>query len=270
MNNLFIYLDPYGFKSLKFTYFTKLVSKCLNSIEMLLNFNSIGFLREVCRLMNCHTKLVIKDKLEEDYEIDGSLDINKMKGIANGDYWIDIIERFNQGFINFNEAEEELVRNYTSELNKLFKYIIKIPIKSKIKNVPKYRIIFSTNHEDGLILMSEEMNRIWGNILLTDRRNQEVLFDEYELGYDGLNKPKDEIIDILKRNNWSIDFKKLYLELIIKFGFKFKRQDYIKIIKDMENQSVINIKRTPEYNKRNKLNTSFNYKNNDILITLIH
>lgn len=268
-NNLFIYLDPYGIKSLKFDYFSKLVNKHFNSMEMLLNFNSIGFLREACRLMKFHNELITLDETDEAYEIDDDLNFSKMDIIANGNYWANIIDNFNNRIFSFDEAEEELVRNYTLELQKLFKYVIKIPIKSKVKNIPKYRIIFSTNHPDGIILMAENMNKTWDNILSAERRFQGVLFDEYELYYDESETPSGEIINILKINNNKIGFKELYLELIKKFGFKFIKKDYVKIINDLENQGVLKIIRTPKYNKKNKLNTSFDYKNNNIDIILL-
>ena len=136
-------------------------------------------------------------------------------------------------------------------------------------NIPKYRIIFSTNHPDGIILMAENMNKTWDNILSAERRFQGVLFDEYELYYDESETPSGEIINILKINNNKIGFKELYLELIKKFGFKFIKKDYVKIINDLENQGVLKIIRTPKYNKKNKLNTSFDYKNNNIMIILL-
>lgn len=100
-NNLFIYIDPYGIKSLDFSYFTRIVNKKFNSIEILLNFNSIGFLREACRVLK-YFDLIKMEESEEDYEVDDFLDIRKMNSIANGSYWINILNSFKNKKIDFH------------------------------------------------------------------------------------------------------------------------------------------------------------------------
>ena len=62
-------------------------------------------------------------------------------------------------------AEEKFINRYIEQMKKLFKYLVSIPIKLKTKNIPKYRLIFCTNHEDGLILMANSMDRTWKKIL---------------------------------------------------------------------------------------------------------
>ena len=46
--NVFLYIDPYGIKALKFSIFDDLSKKNFNSIELLINMNSFGFIREAC------------------------------------------------------------------------------------------------------------------------------------------------------------------------------------------------------------------------------
>lgn len=266
-HNLFIYIDPYGIKSLDFSYFSKLVNRNFNSLEMLLNFNSIGFLREACRVQHYYNLIQLEDS-EEDYEIDDFLDINKINSIANGNYWIKIVNDFKKRLINFHEAEEELIENYTVKLKSLFKYLIKIPIKTKVKNIPKYRIIFATNHPDGLLLMSDNMNKIWKNIVEGERMGQEALFDEYELYYNGLENIEEKIKSILNNNNFKIELKALYLELITNYGFQFSIKEYKEKIEELENKGLIGIKRNPKYTKTGKISKSFDYSQNEINIIL--
>ena len=266
-NNLFIYIDPYGFKSLDFSYFTKLVEEKFNSLEILLNFNSIGFLREACRVFNYSFDQLEEDS-DEDYEIEEALDIKKMKTIANGDYWIKIISDFKNGLINFNEAEEKFIENYTAKLKLLFSYIIKIPIKTKFKNIPKYRIIFITNHPDGLILMSDNMSKIWKNIVDSDKEGQESLFNIFELYDKGLESIEDKIKRILKKKNSKVDLETLYLELIDYYEGQFSIKEYKNKIIELENKGLIEIKREPEYTKTGKICKSFDYKQKKIDIIL--
>ena len=49
--NVFLYIDPFGIKSLYFSLFEKFSKKSFNSIEMLINLNSFGFIREACRAL---------------------------------------------------------------------------------------------------------------------------------------------------------------------------------------------------------------------------
>lgn len=264
-NNLFIYIDPYGIKSLDFSYFTKIVDRKFSSLEILLNFNSIGFLREACRVLK-YFDLIKAEEVEEDYEVDDLLDFTKMCSIANGGYWIQIINSFKDKQINFYEAEEKFVNNYIDKLNSLFEYLIKIPIKTKIRNIPKYRIIFATYHPDGLILMADNMNRTWNKIVEKDRKGQKTLF-EYDLySYDVEKNIEEKIIDLLNKYNKNIDLKELHVKLIKYFGFKFSFKDYRSKIKELEKDGLIEIKRRPEFTKTGKLNRSFDYNKNEIII----
>lgn len=57
--NLFCYLDPFGVKHLKFETFKQLEARNFNSIELLINFNSFGFLRYACAAWE--TKIKIRE-----------------------------------------------------------------------------------------------------------------------------------------------------------------------------------------------------------------
>lgn len=158
--------------------------------------------------------------------------------------------------------------NYVSKLNSLFKHLIKIPIKTRIRNIPKYRIIFATNHPDGLILMADNMNRTWEKIVEKDTKGQRTLFD-YDLYLPGLEKDiKEEIINLLCKNNGNINLKELHVKLIKYFGFKFSFKDYKSKIIELEEDGLIKIKRIPESTITGRLNKSFDYDKNKISIVL--
>src|SRR5690606_37262236 len=49
--NVFLYIDPYGIKALDCHLFDKFAEYGFNSIELLINMNSFGFIREACRAL---------------------------------------------------------------------------------------------------------------------------------------------------------------------------------------------------------------------------
>ncbi len=105
--SLFLYIDPYGIKSLDFKQFELIKNKKFFSLEMLLNFNSFGFLREGCRLLNLnYEKLFVDYGSEDEYEIDETNNIANMNNIANGEYWQSIIDDYNSNKIDMYKAEE--------------------------------------------------------------------------------------------------------------------------------------------------------------------
>lgn len=92
--NLFLYIDPYGIKCLDFQQFERIRAKNFFSLEMILNFNSFGFLREGCRLLHLnYESLLNDDQGGEEYELDEANTIERMNDIANGIYWQDIIRK---------------------------------------------------------------------------------------------------------------------------------------------------------------------------------
>lgn len=93
--NIFVCIDSYGIKSLKFSIFEKWKNHKFNSIEILLNFNSFGFIREACNAMKVRFNLSdLDDVLTNAEQFDGSerKSINELSEVAGGDYWKDIIE----------------------------------------------------------------------------------------------------------------------------------------------------------------------------------
>ncbi len=226
--------------------------KKFNTLEMLINFNSFGFLREGCRLLKCENILHGIDDLD-DYEIDYTNNIDKMNHIANGDYWIPIVQSLRDGKTRMFEAEEMFIKEYARQIESLFSYVVNIPIKQKTQNVPKYRLIFGTNNQDGLILMADNMNKTWKQILENQRHGQSVLF-EYDFPdlslFNGFNLEEDIVVN-LKENGGSLLLKDLIVKLIQKYGISFPETHYKNVIKNMP----VKIDRKPEYTRRpaNKL-----------------
>ena len=175
-SSIFLYVDPYGIKSLNLNNFSRVKERDFSSLELLMNFNSTGFLREGCRLLK-NTELPSDEELT-DYESDEGINtIELMDSIAGGAYWQEIVNKYYNKAIDIYEAENAFISEYSGRLGNIFKYTVNIPIKVKTSHLPKYRLIFGSNHEDGLILMADNMNKKWKQMLENQRGGQQVLFD---------------------------------------------------------------------------------------------
>ena len=261
-NNVFLYVDPYGIKSLHLTLFDQIKDKQFFSLEMLMNFNSAGFLREGCRLLKFERPLDSIDDELADYESDEDINtIERMNAVAGGAYWKDILSKYHAGQISFHEAEEMFFSEYSRKVKQLFKYTVNIPVKIKSTHIPKYRLIFASNHEDGLILMADNMNKKWNEIVANQRGGQQVLFD-YEFPDLALLKGFDLHKDILasvSANSSGILLKSLIVELIQKYGITFSVSNYNKEILSMEKDSALIIDRVPALTPTGKRATAMDY-----------
>lgn len=260
-NNLFLYIDPYGIKSLDLSSFTQIKDRGFNSVEMLMNFNSAGFLREGCRLLTYEDSFTDEDLT--DYEIDDDINTKeKMDSIAGGNYWQKILKTYYNNQIDIYAAEEQFFSEYNQRINQLFKYTVNIPIKLKSTHLPKYRLIFGSDHEDGLILMADNMNKKWNEIIENQRGDQPVLF-EYEFPDLALLKGfdlKKDIIGIVGSNTSGIPLRTLIVKLIQKYGITFSESHYKRTIRQMEKDNLLKVDRIPPFTpSSNKPATSMDY-----------
>ncbi len=268
--NLFLYVDPYGIKCLDFQQFERIKARNFSSLEMLLNFNSFGFLREGCRVLNLNYKgLFSDDQSDEEYELDEANTKERMNNIAHGDYWQSIIHDKKNNLIDMLKAEELFINEYMKQIKNLFTYVVNIPIRLKIGNIPKYRLIFGSNHQQGMILMADNMSRIWKESKNVLRGGQRVLF-EYEfpdpsiqLGFD----LKEGILNILKKRNKSLLLQGLLVELFENYGIAFSKKEYEGKIKEMDGNQII-IDREPALTKGGKKATALDYREYKITVRL--
>jgi len=263
--NVFLYLDPYGIKALDCSNFDYFADSGCYSIELLVNMNSFGFLREACHAMCIPSRndnefdKIIGGELEESdpTELDMS-DISKqlLTDIAGGEYWKDIIERYKSGVLDGYEAEKEFAKKYCDRLRKKYKYVLNMPIRFKKGQRPKYRMIHATNHIDGCILMFENITKrqqLLGDIQL---QGQQSLFD-----FDA----EDEIIDLTKvgalfeihMRSYSnlTDMNIIIADFIQEHGIVCDMEGIKKIITNLYHEGVIIIKRTPEFTDNGKPST---------------
>ncbi len=236
--NLFLYLDPYGIKSLDFNYIKRLVGSRFKSLELLMNFNSFGFLREGARLLK-YSPQPFEQYEDIDYEVEGRNNIKHMDSIANGDYWQDFLKEKYERDLSMLDVEERFFQEYSNKFNAVFDHTVNIPIKKKMENLPKYRLIFGTNHPHGLLLMVDRMNKAWKDILDKTRGRQQDIFGEFAFpGIITEDEVKRQILDILaQQKDWML-LDDLLVKLVKKYGISFNTKECVDMLKLWEGKKI--------------------------------
>ena len=165
--NVFLYIDPFGIKYLGNRIIADACKNFKGNVEVLLNLNSFGFIREACRITGTSYRGENIDLEEQEEEAIGkSADAEHiLTAIAGGDYWKRIMEEYRtddaptpQPSLN---AEKAFSSGYRQNLSTAgggsFRYVLDIPIRIKTGGQAKYRMVYATNHPDGCIKMADNM-----------------------------------------------------------------------------------------------------------------
>lgn len=259
--NVFLYIDPYGIKALDCSLFDSFASHGFYSIELLINMNSFGFIREGCRVLGVKFE---DDLLEDLVEYDSTQltadDKSKaaLDRIAGGDYWVEIIEKKRKGIISAYEAEAEFAEAYCKRMRQSYTYVLNMPLRIKKGQVPKYRMIHATNHADGALLMVDNIFGRWEFMQDIQREGQISLFEE-----NVENETIDEE-DIRRKVTGFISelssFKRMnsvMADFYSTFGVVCKTQNVKAIFKELEKIGKLIVKRTPEKTKQGRASTFF-------------
>lgn len=260
--NVFLYIDPYGIKALNCSKFDNFASGKFNSIELLLNMNSFGFIREGCRVMGEQFKTddgtLFDDLIEyEPTRLDTSdKSVETLNQIAGGDYWKHIIVQYISGKIDGYKAEEYFSEQYCQRLSQSFTYVLNMPIRIKQGQHTKYRMIYATNHPDGCLLMADNICNRWELIRQLQTGGQMSLFQE---------TVDNQIIDDneIKRNvikhfsqycSW-IPLNEALAVFFVKYGVICKSGEITNILKDLEKDNRLAVMRNPSLTKNGKPST---------------
>lgn len=248
-SNLFLYVDPFGIKHLDMTLFDKLAAVC-PSVELLINFNSFGFLREACRVYGIVPKDLSDDDgmLEYDpWDIAATAEASlKLDAIMGGSSWRGIIERYKSDIIDGYEAECDIAKCYASRLNNSFRYVLNFPVRLKAGHRPKYRMLHGSNHPDGAILMYQSMEKGKEHLLYMQGNGQGSLFDqtiENEIICD--EDIKNMMLEELNRAGGKSGLNEFYALFMANVGITLPFKELKRILKEMETASIVKIAREP-------------------------
>lgn len=236
-HTVFLYVDPYGIKELPFEELAKIyeqINKSGASVEVLMNFNSAGFIR--CGLVALKMESTFADsELTDDFHEEILSDIQgltpqQMDEIAGGDYWKDIVIDSN---LSFAEKEQKITTSYMNQMIKYYSIVRDFPIKEKYHHkVPKYRLIYGTRHSDGIFLMNDIMYDARERFLKSEFADGR-LFDtrpiEEERDMTAFTKNLYEIIS----REQPITRKFVKLTAMQEFFCRYKTGDYYKAIREL-------------------------------------
>lgn len=263
--NIFMYVDPFGIKHLRYNVFSELASNP-NSVELLLNLNSFGFIREGCRLLDAEVDEDLGSFEESDDDTFAN-SVENMNAIANGTYWQDIIIKKKEGVISCREAEESFVQQYMNVLSKDFEYVFEFAVKTGDCKIPKYRMIFATRHIHGALFMCEDMIKCNNQMSLDNRGQQESIFD-----YDYSRVScEDDVILLLQQygTNKPVDCKELCLKANTLNGPKYLHKDIREALQKLEIAGKIRIHRKNLLTLAGKPSKSLDFLKNDIFVELL-
>ena len=269
--NVFLYIDPYGIKALDCLKFDKLANNRFKSIELLINMNSFGFLREACRVQGIQFKTDdnFADLIEYEPSIfevtNNSLQVSKEKlnNIAGGDYWIEIIEKYKNHQLSGYEAEELFSEQYCKRLRRSYPYVLNMPIRLQQGQHTKYRMIHATKHKDGCLLMVDNICNRWE--LLRDMQNSgQFTFFKENINNEILNSREleNKIISHISKYNDFISLDEAVANFFVDNGVICSRKNVTNILSKLEKSERIKILRTPNNTKNGKTST-FMQENKD-------
>ena len=248
--NLFLYIDPYGIKELEFEFLSSLGKRNFNTVEMLLNFNSVGFLRLAFAALKVEFKNMAELQSLEEYDSSLPKSLGALTETANrvagGDYWKEIIEDYLKGNLDFYGAEERFIAEYCEKLLEHYRYVLNMPIRVKVGHSPKYRMIHVTNHPDGLILMADNMLRREKKMRELQRGKQISLFEDKP----DVNLEKT-LYDYLSQFSVFKNLKSTLADFFCTYGV-VGLKDIIMILKKFEKQGQIFVERKPSVTDKGK------------------
>lgn len=253
---LFMYVDPFGIKYLDCGLFDK-ISKHFDSAEVLLNFNSFGFVRAACRLYGIEylenedfTDIKERDPWTDMPQTDAS---KKLTEIVRGEYWKAIIEDFKDGNINGYEAEVKLVDQFCQRLQDSYKYVLNIPVRIKEGHRPKYRMIHLSNHPDGCILMYNNMQKRIQELFNLQYGEQRSLFDlDSENEIIDVSEDKKRLREFVGTYTVATPINVVLADFVTTIRFSTPLKVFYDEIAKMEKDGFVEVSRTPAITQAGK------------------
>ncbi len=260
--NVFLYIDPYGIKNLDCTRFDQFANGQFNTIELLINMNSFGFIREACNAMGTKFKIddgsFFDDLIEYDPTVLDSTDksIEALNRIAGGEYWKNIITRYKNGEIDGYKAEEYFSQQYCQRLSESYKYVLNMPIRIQQNRHPKYRMIHATNHPSGCVLMADNICNRWELLKNIQNRGQLTLFQEdFNNQIVDEDRITDYVIEHFSQCNRWVSLTVSQAVFFVRYGAICKSGDIAKVLKKLEKDRRIEVIRNPSQTAKGKPST---------------
>lgn len=125
--NLFLYVDPFGVRSLDMQFFLN-IAKRFNTVEILLNLNSFGFFRAACSIYGILYEDIesFEEIIEREDHSSGSITqaTQMLNKAADGTYWQDIVKDYRAHRIDGYEAESRFANEFCEHLRTSYAYVL--------------------------------------------------------------------------------------------------------------------------------------------------
>ena len=162
-STFFYYVDPYGVKDFRLSLLTQ--SPVIDHTEVLLNFNSPGFIRDAraalkIAMVEQDENIVWSDEFPENVEPTARVD--RLSKAIGSDDWIELVNAYGRSEITHRQLEQEISALLCRNAGKNYRYVTNMPIrdvtvKREGNGAIKYRLIHMTNNCDGCVLMNDNM-----------------------------------------------------------------------------------------------------------------
>lgn len=191
-STFFFYVDPFGVKYLKMD--VLLQSPNPQHTEVLVNFNTVGFIRDACAALkiaaNIPSDIEVCDEGFDD-ETPVQERVSRLTRCIGSEDWKGIVESRRNGESDFWDVEYRIGKLFCLNASKKYKYVTNMPIRDMSKRrlyggEIKYRMIHMTNNADGCVIMNNNMLKR-NNELQT---GQQSLF---QVGVDGRDVATDAV-----------------------------------------------------------------------------
>jgi len=167
---VFVYLDPYGIKPLKFATLAAIYENIRrgSSVEVLLNLNTPSLVRNGLAVLKCTQPGDMESDLaaSQGEEVDHTMTADDLDSIAGGEYWRKIV----RGGHSFADMEQACLREYMNVMSRYFAQICCYGVKARYEHtVPKYRLVFGSRHPHAYVLMNDAVCNARDRFLGTQR-----------------------------------------------------------------------------------------------------
>jgi hypothetical protein len=133
-----------------------------------------------------------------------------------------------------------------------------MPLKIKCGQLPKYRMIHATNHVEGCLLMVDNICGRWQLMKYIQDGGQMQLWEE-NYNNDMVNK-EDIHKKIIKYVSGYVSFCRLnavLADFFMKYGPICKASVVKSVLKNLEGQGLLEVKRNPAYTNKGKRSSFF-------------
>lgn len=238
-NTVFVYIDPYGIKPLRFDILAGIYANLArgSSVEVLLNFNASSLVRNGLAALKCRQPREIEydNDVAQEEEVDRTMTPDDLDSIAGGDYWRAIVTRD----IPFSEKEVQCVSEYIRIMKRYFDEVCSYGIKEKYEHtVPKYRLLFGSRHEDAFILMNAAICNARDKFL-GKQRVEGYLFDmRADDEIHDPNRLREAIVDSLTA---PMTRKELIVRAMHRVFAEYKESEYKRIIGGLRKEGQLGV-----------------------------